>query len=152
MTVQIRRMKAADLPAVIAVERASFALPWTARMLEEELQRPLAHSVVAVDEQNGVVGFLMGRRYPDAWHVLDLAVEPHWRRRGIGGRLLDDFLAAAQVAGADVVLEVRRSNFAALALYRSRGFIVTAVRRGYYTDTGEDALVLVRVARTREDE
>lgn len=141
--VQVRRMTAVDLTAVVAVERASFALPWTARMLEEELQRPLARPTVAVDEGAGVVGFLMGRCYPDAWHVLDLAVDPRFRGRGIGGRLLDEFLAAAQAAGADVLLEVRESNVEALALYRSRGFTVAAVRRGYYPETGEDALVML---------
>lgn len=149
MKVQIRRMKASDLPAVIAVETASFALPWTAGMLEEELRRPLARPTVAVDEEGGVVGFLIGRCYPDAWHVLDLAVEPRWRRRGIGGQLLDDFLGAARRAGVDVLLEVRRGNLAALGLYGSRGFSVVGVRRGYYTDTGEDALVLLRTY-TRE--
>jgi N6-L-threonylcarbamoyladenine synthase len=144
MTVLIREMRTGDLASVIAIEAASFRSPWTAAMLCAELAQPLGWSTVAVDAESGVAGFLIGRRYPDAWHVLDLAVVPDRRHQGVGGALLAGFLAAADRAGVEVVLEVRQGNAEAAALYESRGFAAVGVRRRYYPDTGEDALVMVR--------
>ncbi len=146
MSMTIRQMEADDLPAVVAIENASFTRPWTRGTLGDELEQSLSWRTVAVEPGKGVLGFLLGRRYPDLWHVMDLAVAPDWRRRGVGSLLLEGFLEAADAAGADVTLEVRRENTAAAALYESRGFSVVGVRRGYYTDSGEDALVMMRPA------
>jgi N6-L-threonylcarbamoyladenine synthase len=143
-TVFTREMLADDLPAVVAIEVASFKTPWTPDMLRDELVQGLSWRVAAVDPASGVVGFMIGRRYPDVWHVMDLAVAPERRRRGIGGLLLAGFLEAADAAGMAVVLEVRQGNTEATALYESRGFALVGVRRGYYTDSGEDALVMAR--------
>jgi N6-L-threonylcarbamoyladenine synthase len=145
----IREMRAADLPAVVAIEQASFALPWSAAMIGDELEQEAAHSRVAVGAHagEGVAGFLLGRRYPDVWHVMDLAVAPAMRRRGIARALVAEFLAAACSAGRGVVLEVREGNEEAVALYGSLGFATAGVRRRYYPDTGEDALVMVREPR-----
>ncbi|MBN1320991.1 MAG: tRNA (adenosine(37)-N6)-threonylcarbamoyltransferase complex transferase subunit TsaD [Thermoleophilia bacterium] len=140
----IREMDASDLPSVIAIENASFPSPWSREMLAGEVGQRLGWSKVAVEPGAGIVGFIVGRRYPDVWHVMDLAVAPGRRRRGVGGRLLAGFLEAADLAGMEVVLEVRRGNRAAAALYGARGFEVIAVRRDYYTDSGEDALVMSR--------
>lgn len=139
-----REMRAADLPAVVAIERASFALPWSAALIGDELEQEAARSRVAVAADAGVVGFLLGRRYPDVWHVMDLAVAPELRRRGIAKALVGEFLAAACSAGRGVLLEVREGNEEAVALYESLGFVTAGVRRRYYPDTGEDALVMVR--------
>jgi N6-L-threonylcarbamoyladenine synthase len=143
-TVLRREMQPDDLPAVVAIEAASFKTPWTPEMLRDELVQGLSWRVAAVDRAVGVVGFLIGRRYPDVWHVMDLAVAPERRRQGIGGLLLAGFLEAADAAGMAVVLEVRQGNAEAVALYESRGFALVGVRRGYYTDSGEDALVMAR--------
>jgi len=140
--IMVREMNAGDLPAVAAIEAASFRSPWTYGMLQAELEQDLGWRMVAVDADGRVEGFLLGRRYPDAWHIMDLAVAPLSRWRGIGGLLLDDFVAAARTAGVQVVLEVRRGNDEAVALYKSRGFVVIGVRRDYYPDTHEDALVM----------
>lgn len=143
----LRPMQMRDVPAVTAIEEASFAYPWTPRMVCAELAQELSWAVVAVWPGAGVVGFLIGRRYPDVWHVLDLAVTPSHRRRGVGTALLTSFLQAADKAGREVVLEVRPSNVEAVALYRSHGFVAVGVRRGYYAETGDDALVMVRAPR-----
>jgi len=148
MTVIVRFMRREDLDAVASIERASFSSPWTVGMLRAELGEPLGWATVALDPESRVVGFLTGRRYPDAWHVADLAVSARRRRQGVGGALLDHFLRAADESGAMVVLEVRQANEAAMALYRTRGFSPVGVRRGYYNDTGEDALVLARHPET----
>jgi N6-L-threonylcarbamoyladenine synthase len=144
MALIMREMVANDLHAVGAIEAASFRSPWTREMLTDELAQDLGWRIVAVDPAGGVVGFILGRRYPDAWHVIDLAVAPERRRQGVGATLLADFLKAADLSGIEVVLEVRQGNAAAVALYESRGFALIGVRRGYYTDTKEDALVMAR--------
>lgn len=140
----IREMETGDLPSVIAIENASFGSPWSLEMMRSEVGQRLGWSRVAVEPGAGVVGFIIGRRYPDVWHVMDLAVAPRRRRRGVGGTLLADFLKAADLAGMEVVLEVRQENREATALYATWGFEVIAVRRRYYTDSGEDALVMSR--------
>ena len=144
MEVVTREMGADDLPAVVAIESASFEDPWTLEMFSDELVQALSWRAVSVVSGVGVVGFLIGRRYPDMWHLMDLAVAPDRRHRGVGGRLLADFLRAADVAGRRVMLEVRRGNARSVALYEAHGFAPLGVRRGYYTDTGEDALVMAR--------
>ncbi|MCE5254242.1 MAG: tRNA (adenosine(37)-N6)-threonylcarbamoyltransferase complex transferase subunit TsaD [Actinomycetia bacterium] len=151
---RVRDMKPEDLPAVVAIEAASFRSPWTYGMLREELDQESGWRSVAEDATGRVVGFLLGRCYPDAWHVVDLAVAPDRRRRGVGGALLDDFLRAADECGVEVVLEVRPGNAEAVSLYGPRGFAVVGIRPKYYPDTDEDAFVMVRPLRTageRED-
>ncbi len=144
----IREMMAADLPAVLAIEKDSFTLPWSPTMIGDELEQEAARSTVAVAAEAGdrVVGFLLGRRYPDVWHVMDVAVAPAMRRQGIARALVSEFVAAACLAGRGVLLEVRGGNEGAVALYGSLGFVTAGVRRRYYPDTGEDALVMMRGA------
>jgi [ribosomal protein S18]-alanine N-acetyltransferase len=147
MSVTTRDMRAEDLPAVVRVEVASFGEPWTPAMLADELLQEPGWRTVALDETGAVLGFLLGRCYRDEWHLLDLAVLPARRTQGVGGSLLHEFLEAADRAGKAILLEVRPGNAAARALYGSRGFKTLAVRRGYYPDTGEDALVMLREPR-----
>ena len=144
--VVLRDMGREDLPGVLDVEAASFALPWTSAMFLQELESAHVWARVALGETEGrVVAFMVCRLYGDLWHLMDVAVEPHLRGRGLGGLLLDDFLAVALPGSADLTLEVRPSNAAALALYRRRGFQVMGIRPRYYSDIGEDALVMTRL-------
>jgi N6-L-threonylcarbamoyladenine synthase len=145
--VVIRAMAATDLHAVAGIEAVSFTDPWTPEMFAEELRQELAWKAVAQGEDGTVLGYLVGRMYPDVWHLMNLAVAPAARRQGVGRRLLAAFLQAADRASRDVLLEVRPGNEAALALYASVGFARLGARRRYYPDTGEDALVLARPAR-----
>jgi N6-L-threonylcarbamoyladenine synthase len=140
----VREMETGDLPSVMAIENASFDSPWSLGMMAGEVGQRLGWSRVAVGPGAGVVGFIIGRRYPDVWHVMNLAVAPPRRRAGVGESLLADFLEAADLAGTEVVLEVRQDNREATALYEAWGFEVVAVRRAYYTDSGEDALMMSR--------
>ncbi len=148
MGVTTRAMRAADVPAVIAIERQSFSLPWTRQMFEDEVRQPLGWREVAVTERGDVAGFLIGRCYPDAWHLMDLAVAPWARRRGVAVRLLAAFIRAADGAGQPAFLEVRPSNEEAQSLYKSQGFSTVGSRKRYYSDTGEDALVMMRPVLT----
>lgn len=142
---QIRSGGPADLAAIAAIERASFGDPWSpAALLQELTPSPLRLPLVAFRGAE-VVGYLMAWRSADQLHILNLAVSPAWRRCGVGARLLQAALAeAASCELAEVTLEVRPGNAAALALYGSYGFRSVGVRQGYYADTGEDALILTR--------
>ena len=142
----LKNMSREDLPGVLSVEAASFALAWTPAMFLQELESAHVWARVALEGTEGrVVAFMICRLYGDLWHVMDLAVEPALRGRGLGGLLLDDFLAAALPGGADLTLEVRPSNAAALALYQKRGFQIMGIRPRYYSDSGGDALVMTRL-------
>ena len=145
----MRNMRAADVPAVVAIEQASFAIPWTQQMIRDELAQALGWSVAAVCEEahsegEVLIGYLLGRRYPDVWHLMDVAVANDHRRQGMGTRLVGSFVAAAEASAKGVLLEVRRTNAPAVALYEAQGFTTIGVRSRYYADTGEDALVMAR--------
>jgi len=144
MVVEFRTMRAGDLPAVRAIEEASFESPWTDEMIRAEQADPLGWSTVAVDGEQGLVGFLFARRYPDVWHLMDVAVAQSHRRRGLGTTLVRDLVATAEASAKGVLLEVRSNNAPAVALYKGQGFRVLGVRKRYYPDTGDDALVMAR--------
>lgn len=148
----IREMSARDIAEVKAIEEQSFPDPWTANMFREELPQELSCSMVAVEAGIGVVGYLVGRKYPDEWHLLNLAVASNCRRQGIGSSLLAQFIAAADVAEKAVLLEVRPGNTEAISLYAAHGFSPLGIRPCYYPSTGENALVMERHARVRDDQ
>src|SRR5438046_4862532 len=136
-------MRPEDLDEVLGIERASFSMPWSrGAFLYEIQQNRVARCWVMRDEER-VVGYLCLWEVSDEVHITNIAVRPESRRRGLGrtllGGLLDD---ARQRQIRLVVLEVRPSNTHARTLYESFGFRVVGRRRGYYYDTGEDALVM----------
>jgi ribosomal-protein-alanine N-acetyltransferase len=98
----------------------------------------------------GLVGYLLCRLYGDMWHVMNLAVAPGQRRRGTGRLLMQRFLGLADATRSVSTLEVRPSNRSAVRLYAGLGFEFVGRRRGYYTDTGEDALVMTRPVGRKE--
>ncbi|HZA53422.1 MAG TPA: ribosomal protein S18-alanine N-acetyltransferase [Candidatus Udaeobacter sp.] len=137
-----RPMTAADLDAVMAIERSSFAYPWSPRFFLQELQVPCARSILGEINQR-IVGYVLFWLLPDEIDVHNLAVHSEFRRRGIGRLLLQQVVIEARCRSSNrVTLEVRQSNVAAQKLYESLGFTTTAVRRGYYSDNGEDALAM----------
>ena len=141
--VTIRPGDPGDLPAVQRIERASFADPWPASALLQELVPSSLRLPLILLRGESVIGYLMAWCTPDQLHILNVAVDPAYRRQGHGRRLLAVAMEAARRGGADqVTLEVRPGNEAALALYAALGFAQTGRRPHYYADTGEDALVL----------
>jgi ribosomal-protein-alanine N-acetyltransferase len=137
-------MRPEDLDEVLAIERASFTMPWSrGAFLYEMQQNRVARCWVARDDDTHVVGYLCLWEVADEVHITNVAVRPDVRRHGIARGLLRTVLDDARArAFKIVVLEVRPSNHHALALYESFGFRVVGRRRGYYYDTGEDALVM----------
>ncbi|NPV55651.1 MAG: ribosomal protein S18-alanine N-acetyltransferase [Anaerolineae bacterium] len=146
--VVIRRMRLADLPAVIAIDRDSFTLPWSERSFAFEIEknrdsRPYVAERLDAQGAPEIVGMLVAWMILDEVHIATLAVRSDCRRQGIARELLRHALQMALAEGGlKAMLEVRRSNQAALALYREFGFVEVGVRRRYYKDNNEDALQL----------
>jgi ribosomal-protein-alanine N-acetyltransferase len=138
-----------DLNQVLAIERASFTSPWTWDMLKWELENAPTSRIYVLRGADGVIhAFCSVWIVADEIHVNNLAVAPAWRRLGMGRGLLERVLAEAAAGGAhEATLEVRRSNEAALRLYHALGFVVAGVRRNYYTNPVEDALILWKTGR-----
>ena len=145
MTVE-RLATAGDLDGVLAIEDASFNNPTTREWYEAELKRPeVCHIYVLRTLECPVAGFCAFWRVADQIHINNLAVRPELRGQGLASRLLAEVMAESARMGADrATLEVRRSNAPALRLYAKAGFIEAGVRRNYYTQPVEDALILVR--------
>lgn len=143
MTLKIRRMTLADVPAVYEIDRLSFSLPWTERSFRYEVTENLTSRPWVAELDGRVVGMLVLWVVLDEAHIATIATHPAYRRQGIGERLLVHALKAAYAEGVRrAFLEVRVSNLAAQALYRKYGFVVDGIRPQYYRDTNEDALVM----------
>jgi ribosomal-protein-alanine N-acetyltransferase len=144
--VDIRRLELRDLNAIERIERDSYPTPWSRSMFAGELAKPSSLSLGAFDPETGdLLGYLIISRYVDAWHVMNLAVAPGYRRRRIASSLLDRLFELT--SGEDrrgYTLEVRVSNDVAIRLYEQAGFRARGIRRGYYTDNREDALIMWR--------
>jgi ribosomal-protein-alanine N-acetyltransferase len=150
---ELRRLQLADLDAIERIERMSYPTPWSRSMFASELAKPSSLSLGAVDETGRLVGYLVLSRYVDAWHVMNVAVAPESRRQGIASALLRRLLDQTKDDGQrGYTLEVRVSNLGAISLYQRFGFRPKGVRRGYYTDNREDALIMWRDADSAEAE
>lgn len=136
-------MTPADLDQVLSIERMSFVFPWSTRFFLQELQAECARSVLAQIKER-VVGYILFWVMPDHIDIHNVAVHNSFRRRGIGRALLEHVISEGRrLNSTKVTLEVRKSNVAAQKLYHSIGFVETGLRKGYYSDDGEDALTMV---------
>jgi ribosomal-protein-alanine N-acetyltransferase len=146
-SLDIRRLTYSDLPQVIAIERRAFPTPWSLAMFVLELSK--AGGVCLAATRDGeLVGYLVCSRYDTVWHVMNVSVEPRQRRMGVATALLLELLERIDGSDARLTLEVRRSNTPAIALYERFGFRSAGVRRRYYQDNGEDALIMWRTPAT----
>jgi ribosomal-protein-alanine N-acetyltransferase len=145
VNVELRRLEAADLDVVEAIERECYPTPWSRSMFDAEMRKPSSLALGAFTVGDALVGYAFVSRYVDAWHVMNVAVVDEFRRRGIASALLERIF---EVTSADprrgYTLEVRISNTGAIKLYERLGFEARGVRRGYYTDNREDALIMWR--------
>lgn len=151
---EVRRMRPDDLEEVMVIERAAFRHPWSTELFRRELDHDWSTILVALEPLTSasfgrlserIVGFLIYWLVHDEVHVLNVACAPEHRRKGIARLLLQETEKRAdQAKAALMTLEVRRSNLAALELYRQFDFRAVGVRPNYYVDEGEDAIVMVK--------
>jgi ribosomal-protein-alanine N-acetyltransferase len=146
---EIRSLNYSDLPAVATIERRAFPTPWSIAMFVLELSKPTGVCLAAV-RGGTLVGYTICSRYDSVWHVMNIAVDPACRRQGVASALLAALYERGGGEGAQFTLEVRRSNQAAIDLYERDGFRVAGLRRRYYQDNGEDALIMWRTSATLE--
>ena len=145
MNVELRRLEARDLDVVEAIERESYPTPWSRSMFDAELRKPSALALGAFIDDGTLVGYAFVSRYVDAWHVMNVAVVDAYRRRGVASALLERLFAVTESdPRRGYTLEVRVSNAGAIRLYEQLGFEARGIRRGYYTDNREDALIMWR--------
>jgi ribosomal-protein-alanine N-acetyltransferase len=145
--VEIRRLAYTDLPEVIAIERRVFPTPWSLAMFVLELSKQDGMCLAAVTPDR-LVGYLICSRYDTIWHVMNLAVDSDHQRHGLATVMLAELYRRVGDAQARYTLEVRRSNAVAIHLYEREGFRAAGIRRRYYQDNGEDALVMWRTPAT----
>lgn len=141
-TTAIRPLTYPDLPRVMAIERRSFPTTWSLSMFVLELSKP-SGICLAATRGSTLLGYLICARYAEAYHLMNVAVDPDHRRQGVARALIDAMLERTGEE-ASVTLEVRPSNVGAIALYESYGFRGVGTRRRYYQDTGEDAIIMWR--------
>jgi ribosomal-protein-alanine N-acetyltransferase len=139
----IRRLGYGDLPSVIAIERRSFPAPWSLAMFVLELSKPTSICLGAVFEGE-LIGYLICSSYHSVWHVMNIAVDLDRRRLGVATALIEHLFGETGDGSARYTLEVRVSNAEAIAMYESFGFRSAGVRRRYYHDNNEDALIMWR--------
>jgi ribosomal-protein-alanine N-acetyltransferase len=152
--VEVRRLSYQDLPQVIAIERRVFPTPWSLAMFVLELSKQsgicLAATIATATGEQRLVGYLICSRYDTVWHVMNVAVDIDYQRRGLASAMLADLYERVGDRHARFTLEVRRSNDVAIHLYEREGFRAAGMRRRYYQDNGEDALVMWRTPATLE--
>jgi ribosomal-protein-alanine N-acetyltransferase len=148
VAIQIRRLTLVDLPNIEEIEQRAYHTPWSRSMFASELAKKSSICLGAF-EGDQLTGYIVNSRYVDAWHVMNVAVDPDFQRRGIATRLLERlFELTVEDDGRGYTLEVRVSNAEAIHLYEKLGFERHGIRRGYYTDNREDALIMWREAAT----
>ena len=140
----LRSMTVADIDEVMAIERAAFASPWSRQFFLEELRATHARSVLC-QRDGRPIGYVIYWELPGELDIHNVAVHPRFRRQGIARAMLADIIEGATKRGfRRMTLEVRKSNDPAQTLYRSLGFEICGLRKGYYSDNGEDAWVMER--------
>ena len=139
---EITRAVEDHLQGIMEIERESFSTPWSESSVRFELESPQAICLTALEEGQ-VLGFALLHAIGDEGELFNIAVRSGRRGGGVGAALLDRLLREAADRGVrKIFLEVRRSNAAAMGLYRSRGFAVCGVRRNYYDAPREDAMLM----------
>ena len=143
--VRIVPMNADHLDEVAELERICFSTPWSRNMLAEELDNMLSAFLVALDDTDRVVGYAGVQVILDEGYITNIAVRPECRRQGVAAKLLQVFLDFAKANKLSfLTLEVRASNYDAIALYGSRGFRSMGRRKNYYEHPREDAIIMTR--------
>ncbi len=144
MKVKISKAKASDVGVISEIEKICFTVPWSYEMLRSDIvDSVVADYFTAKDEQGKMLGFSGMYDVAEEAHITNIAVLPLYRGRGIAGQLVAAMIKNAVMHGCQAVtLEVRIGNEPAIRLYRRHGFVTEGIRKHYYSDNGEDALIM----------
>lgn len=138
-----RRMTLEDIPNVMVIEHEAFTLPWTETAFRNELTNNLFARYMVMEYEGNPIGYAGMWTIVDEAHVTNIAILKAYRGRKLGDRLLDELMNAASTIGMlRMTLEVRVSNIVARSLYEKKGFISAGLRKGYYSDNHEDAMIM----------
>lgn len=150
--VQIQRLSTAHLDEIEAIERRGYPTPWSRTMFSGELAKPTSVCLGAFSADDGrLIGYVIASPYVDAWHIMNVCVDPDFQGHRIAGDLLQGLFELTERDGSHgYTLEVRVSNERAIRLYERHGFASKGVRRAYYTDNREDAYVMWREEQDTE--
>ena len=141
----IRQMRFTDLNRISAMEKEIFSSPWSRRTFEGELSNNTWSISLVVEHKGEVIGYSVSWIVADELHIANIAVAPKHRRLGVSKELLYNLMSVIAKKHIRIVhLEVRQTNYAAIALYQKLGFEIVGIRRGYYQDTDEDAMLMSR--------
>jgi [ribosomal protein S18]-alanine N-acetyltransferase len=144
----VRVATPADADAILELERTCFTLPWSEDSIRSDLSGNAAARYWVAEADGRIVGYVGLWRVLDEGQIMDVAVLPSHRRRGVGTKLLETLIADCASAGIDrLLLEVREKNLGALALYEGMGFEREGLRKGYYPDDGDNAVLMGHVLR-----
>jgi [ribosomal protein S18]-alanine N-acetyltransferase len=137
-------MKEEDLPYVVEIENSSCAVPWSESLFFNELKNPKSIPLVARTTNGKVAGYLCASRIIDEGHILNLAVHPDFRKKGVASALIGEIVEQLRNEECrSIFLEVRISNSSARSIYERFGFTVLGIRKNYYGSPEEDALIMV---------
>jgi [ribosomal protein S18]-alanine N-acetyltransferase len=144
VNILFRPLRMRDLGAIEQIEKRAYPTPWSRSMFASELAKASSICLGAfAEDDDALLAYLIIARYVDAWHVMNIAVDPQYQRRGIATMLMEELFDLTSTDGRrGYTLEVRVSNAGAISLYEQLGFKGRGVRRGYYTDNREDALIM----------
>jgi len=142
MNLTFKQMAQDDIDQVVQVEENSFNNPWSKQSFCEEAANPVAYYLLSLTAGE-IIGYVGVWFILDEAHITNVAVLPEYRKQGIGGQMMREILRIAKNNGAvAMTLEVRPSNVSALALYNKLGFVSEGIRKQYYEDNGEDAIIM----------
>lgn len=144
MCVRIVPANLQHLQDIALIEQLSFSIPWSVDSIRNELEaNTRAVYMAAVSDQNKVIGYAGMWDILGEGHITNIAVHPDFRNKGIASKLLNEIISCAIKRNIkSLTLEVRKSNFAAISLYKKFGFVEYGIRKGYYEDNGEDAIIM----------
>lgn len=141
----VRKMTEHDLDEVMAIEKQAFTLPWSKQSYMGELKNSFATYLVA-DRAGQLAGYVGIWVVFDEAHITNVAVDPQWRGQGLGQLLMEEAeKVARQKKALRILLEVRPSNYTALVMYQGLGYTETGIRKEYYSDNGEDAIIMTKL-------
>lgn len=148
----VRKAVPEDAETMAELDRLCFTVPWTRQAFEHELSANEAAFYLVGLIEGEIVGYAGLWQIVDEGHITNIAVHPAYRRKGLGKLLLAELIRASEARGINKhTLEVRASNEAAIELYKKFGFKIAGIRKGYYPDNFEDALILWRMGEERQD-